>query len=265
MLSAIGTGLGSVFSTILNYTESRKQKDFNNNLATEQFNYQKELNNQIMEREDNAIQRRSKDLLEAGLNPLLAGQGDGAGAGAVAGSSVRGNEEASQIADLGNISTAMLSNLAETQNINKSKAEQDLLTAKYLTEIENKLNVKEDTLLKQIQGKKGEQDIEKTKKEIDNLKKINEQISHDLNLSKKYSVRMNDLFNTQYNTTKAVLGDLKDKLDYNLEEMKKDRVEGKATSFDIDDETYGEWEYIGKNEGGGKMYRNRVNGRIKYE
>lgn len=41
----------------------------------EQYNYQKDLQNRIFEREDNAVQRRMKDLKAAGMNPLLAAGG----------------------------------------------------------------------------------------------------------------------------------------------------------------------------------------------
>lgn len=45
-----------------------------------QFDYQKSLNSLVMNREDNAIQRRVKDLQAAGINKLMAVGGDGAGA-----------------------------------------------------------------------------------------------------------------------------------------------------------------------------------------
>lgn len=40
-------------------------------LQVDQFNYQKELNNTVMEREDNAYQRAVEDMKKAGLNPSL--------------------------------------------------------------------------------------------------------------------------------------------------------------------------------------------------
>ena len=73
-LTAGSTLAGTVDSIITNKKNFDLQKD---NLA-----YQKDLQNKIFEREDNAVQRRVADLVSAGLSPTLAA-GSSAGAGSV--------------------------------------------------------------------------------------------------------------------------------------------------------------------------------------
>lgn len=76
---AIGTGLNFGSNLLANNT-NREVAGINYELQKEVFEYQKELNQLIMEREDNAVQRRKADLIAAGFHPMLA-TGSSAGAG----------------------------------------------------------------------------------------------------------------------------------------------------------------------------------------
>lgn len=66
-----------------NFNLSKEYQEKNLSLQQQAFDYQKLLNNTMMEREDNAIQRQVADYAKAGFSPLAAIGGNGASAGSM--------------------------------------------------------------------------------------------------------------------------------------------------------------------------------------
>ncbi len=80
-LSALGD-IATVGSTLAGTVDSIITNKKNFDLQKENLAYQKDLQNKIFAREDNAVQRRVNDLVKAGLSPTLAA-GSSAGVGSV--------------------------------------------------------------------------------------------------------------------------------------------------------------------------------------
>lgn len=107
-IGAAGLALGGV-SQIANFYSQYRNLD-----------YQKDLQRDIFNREDNSIQRRVADLKSAGLSPVLA-----AGQGANAGSVIR--TDAPQIE--GNPLQNAMQLMTMQENIDNTKAQRDLIKA----------------------------------------------------------------------------------------------------------------------------------------
>lgn len=92
-IDPITNAIGMIYnigSGIANQVQNARNDKWNKQFAREQFDYQKSLNERLMEREDNAVRRRAYDLEQAGLSKTLAA-GDAAQS-SVAGISPLGNQ-----------------------------------------------------------------------------------------------------------------------------------------------------------------------------
>lgn len=140
--------IGSVFSTIGNIgatsmVNSANKKIADQNLAFQKENleYQKALQQQIFDREDTAYQRKVNDLIASGLNPALAGQGSGSGAGSIVSTSAPQNNmnyKAPSIVPLGSVLDT-LSSLKQLKGIDIQQKNAEKY-GKYLDALKGKVD-----------------------------------------------------------------------------------------------------------------------------
>lgn len=123
MVSGVISGVGGMIDTGANYTIAKQ----NRRLQKQQFNYQKSLNNILMQREDDAVQRRVADLKAAGLSPVLA-------AGSAASSTPLHSAPAPQMDFKSNMQDRMAAILGAIQmekNISKTVSENKLIDQQF--------------------------------------------------------------------------------------------------------------------------------------
>lgn len=165
----------------------KEQQAWANQFAKDQFEYQKQQNDLMRQREDTAVQRRYKDLQQAGLNPLSAAGGQSASSQATAGSSMAGgsaNATAPQMAGiegLDNLFQGVMNIMTQRQNIAQSQTEQEYIKEKTRTERDKQDNTREDTSKKRAETKEIERKTQyyddlsaKSQAEITAIEKENE-------------------------------------------------------------------------------------------
>lgn len=174
-----------------------EQGDENLQMQKEQMEYTKQLNEEIMKREDTAYQRQVNDLRKAGLSPLMADNG-----GAGSGGTITPYETPQNTTDynaLGtNFNTAIeqfqqhrfqqqdldIRNNDSNANVNKTNAETEGILIDNLHREEEHLAELEQTKTKTSEIK---QEITESKARIDNMKK-----EHALNVAKHTEERKNN-------------------------------------------------------------------------
>lgn len=118
----IGTG---IFNSVQNY----RNNQWNQRFAREQFDYQKDLNQILMDREDNAVQRRAKDLQAAGISKNLA-----AGSSAQASTMSAGNSGAVANSNMQTQQLQKMDIMNSYAIYKRTKAEENLINQKAITE-----------------------------------------------------------------------------------------------------------------------------------
>ncbi len=218
MIGNIIGGIGNIASGIANTVVGAKYSQKNYELARDMANYQKELNRTLMEREDNAVQRRSADIKAAGGNPALAYMngvsGAGAGGSVSAPSAPKYDTSSIQqgISHLGSgftsvsqIEANILANKQRKVEIEKVDADISKTKAETLTEFYRRLGIMETTA--------------KTKAEKEHIQELKKEVTHNLdwyiNRDLPTSARMPSLLNYAHGTLEELGSgemDTKDKL-----------------------------------------------------
>lgn len=83
LASSLINGAMNLGSTIVTNQFNEKIASENLEFQKENYEYEKDLQQQIFEREDTAYQRKVQDLIKAGINPAVAAVGSGSGAGSI--------------------------------------------------------------------------------------------------------------------------------------------------------------------------------------
>lgn len=174
-----------------------------------QFDYQKELNETQMIREDNAIQRSVTDHQAAGFNKLLAVGNQSASGGMTTFGGNAGGGVSSQIpqarsTDFLQMAQVMMDSRLKQSAISKSEAEADYTRQKTLTEIENTENLKIKNLSDEYKRTTDRYQRQLLKEQIREAESRIDTAYYNLGLSERRGIRTNDMLDSRALTVWAL-------------------------------------------------------------
>lgn len=171
IIGGIGNFASGISNTIVGSIYAKKNYELQRDMA----NYQKELNRTLMQREDNAVQRRAADIKAAGGNPALAYMNgvSGAGAGGSVSSIQAPQYDTSAIqrgisqlgagfTSVSQIEANILANKQRKAEIEKVDADISKTKAETLTETYRRLSIIENTAKTRAEKER----IQASKKEL---------------------------------------------------------------------------------------------------
>lgn len=214
--SLAGAGVGAGVSGILGIANSitasqNAQRNFQ--FQKDVFNYQKQLQREIFQREDSAIQRRKADIIAAGGNPAMAWE---TGQGAQAGSAVPVNTPQQQYVDYGSV---MNSSLAQISGGLEQFAEFKLKDAQIKNINSSTAKSNAETITEAIRQKQIELETAKTEEEKNKIKLEIEALDYDLNYSIDHNIRTNDHNSSIYSSGKDLMAEISQIIPDDIENM----------------------------------------------
>lgn len=211
--TGILSGLGSFASGIANTVLNQKNIDRNFAFQKDVFNYQKQLQREIFQREDNSIRRRATDIAAAGGNPAMAWETN---TGAAAGQNIpvtAPQSESLQIDPLVNSSLSQISGAMQ-------QFQQFQLNDAVIKNTDAQASkTKAETITESIRQKQMEMMTAKTEEEKERIKLEIEALDYDLNYSINHDLRTHDPINSVYNAGKDMVNNLSSLLPENLDQL----------------------------------------------
>lgn len=204
----------------LNYSQNKKIAEKNLAFQKDVFNYQKQLQREIFQREDTSTQRKASDILAAGGNPALAWE---TGQSAGVGQSVDITTPQEQMVDMSQIMKSSLASISggldQFFKFRQTDAAIKNLEASNASIYTNIAKSEAETVTEVIRQKQIQLQMAKTEKEKQKISKEIEVLSHNLDFSINHELRTTDPVSKTYNTTKAIAQDIADLIPVNLDQF----------------------------------------------